>query len=201
MANLINVERASVAYGTRTLLNAVSLGVDEGDAIGVVGRNGDGKTTLLQMLTGTREPDSGRVTHTSGLSVGYLHQADDFAADATVRDVIVGGRADHIWAAEADTRSVVENLLTEVSLDREVSNLSGGERRRVALAAVLLAGHDVLVLDEPTNHLDVEVIGWLAGHLAAAASQGARGRQPRSLVPRRGVHQDMGSARRRRRRL
>jgi ATPase subunit of ABC transporter with duplicated ATPase domains len=166
MANLINVERASVAYGTRTLLNAVSLGIDEGDAIGVVGRNGDGKTTLLQMLTGAREPDSGRVTHTSGLSVGYLHQADDFAADATVRDVIVGGRADHIWAAEADTRSVVENLLTEVSLDREVSNLSGGERRRVALAAVLLAGHDALVLDEPTNHLDVEVIGWLAGHLA-----------------------------------
>ena len=98
--------------------------------------------------------------------MGYLHQADDFAADATVRDVIVGGRADHIWAAEADTRSVVENLLTEVSLDREVSNLSGGERRRVALAAVLLAGHDALVLDEPTNHLDVEVIGWLAGHLA-----------------------------------
>jgi ATPase subunit of ABC transporter with duplicated ATPase domains len=166
MANLINVERASVAYGTRTLLDAVSLGVDEGDAIGVVGRNGDGKTTLLQMLTGTRAPDSGRVTHTSGLSVGYLHQADDFAADATVRDVIVGGRADHIWAAEADTRSVVENLLTEVSLDREVSNLSGGERRRVALAAVLLAGHDALVLDEPTNHLDVEVIGWLARHLA-----------------------------------
>ena len=166
MANLINVERASVAYGTRTLLNVVSLGIDEGDAIGVVGRNGDGKTTLLQMLTGTREPDSGRVTHTSGLSVGYLHQADDFAADATVRDVIVGGRADHIWAAEADTRSVVENLLTEISLDREVSNLSGGERRRVALAAVLLAGHDALVLDEPTNHLDVEVIGWLAGHLA-----------------------------------
>jgi len=166
MANLINVERASVAYGTRTLLNAVSLGVDEGDAIGVVGRNGDGKTTLLQMLTGTREPDSGRVTHTSGLSVGYLHQADDFAADATVRDVIVAGRADHIWAAEAETRSVVENLLTEISLDREVSNLSGGERRRVALAAVLLAGHDALVLDEPTNHLDVEVIAWLAGHLA-----------------------------------
>ncbi len=176
MANLVNVERASVGYGTRTLLDAVSLGIDEGDAIGVVGRNGDGKTTLLQVLTGTREPDSGRVTHTSGLSVGYLHQADDFAADATVRDVIfrgersdgdgLEGRADHIWAAEADTRSVVENLLTEVSLDREVSNLSGGERRRVALAAVLLAGHDVLVLDEPTNHLDVEVIGWLARHLA-----------------------------------
>ncbi|MDT5064506.1 MAG: transport system ATP-binding/permease protein [Mycobacterium sp.] len=166
MANLINVERASVGYGTRTLLNSVSLGVDEGDAIGVVGRNGDGKTTLLQVLTGTRPPDAGRVTHTSGLSVGYLHQADDFAAEATVRDVIVDGRPDHIWAAEPDTRSVVEHLLTEVGLDSQVADLSGGERRRVALAAVLLAGHDVLVLDEPTNHLDVEVIGWLAGHLS-----------------------------------
>ena len=88
MANLINVERATVGYGTRTLLDAVSLGLDEGDAIGVVGRNGDGKTTLLQVLTGTREPDSGRVTHTSGLSVGYLPQTDDFAAGSTVREVI-----------------------------------------------------------------------------------------------------------------
>ncbi|MCT7659982.1 ABC-F family ATP-binding cassette domain-containing protein [Mycobacterium deserti] len=166
MANLINVERATVGYGTRTLLDAVSLGVDEGDAIGVVGRNGDGKTTLLQVLTGMREPDSGRVTHTSGLSVGYLRQSDDFAG-ATVREVIVGGRADHVWAAEPDTRDVVSNLLADVDLDRGVSALSGGERRRVALAAVLIAGHDVLVLDEPTNHLDVEVIGWLAGHLTA----------------------------------
>jgi ATP-binding cassette subfamily F protein uup len=171
MANLINVERASVGHGTRTLLDGVSLGVDEGEAIGVVGRNGDGKTTLLQVLTTTRPPDSGRVTHTSGLSVGYLHQADDFAADATVRDVIVGGRPDHIWAAEPDTRSVVEHLLADVGLDSEVADLSGGERRRVALAAVLLAGHDVLVLDEPTNHLDVEVIGWLAGHLSQLRSK------------------------------
>ena len=164
MANLINVERATVGYGTRTLLDAVSLGVDEGDAIGVVGRNGDGKTTLLQVLTGTREPDSGRVTHTSGLSVGYLPQTDDFAAGSTVREVIVGGRPDHIWAAEPDTRTVVEHLLAEVDLDSDVGDLSGGERRRVALAAVLLVAHDVLVLDEPTNHLDVEVIGWLARH-------------------------------------
>ncbi|KAA0084141.1 ABC transporter ATP-binding protein [Mycolicibacterium sp. P9-64] len=171
MANLINVERASVGYGTRTLLDGVSLGVDEGEAIGVVGRNGDGKTTLLQVLTATRPPDTGRVTHTSGLSVGYLHQADDFAADATIRDVIVGGRADHIWAAEADTRSVVEHLLGDIGLDSQVADLSGGERRRVALAAVLLAGHDVLVLDEPTNHLDVEVIGWLAGHLSQLRSK------------------------------
>ena len=173
MANLINVERASVGYGTRTLLDAVSLGVDEGDAIGVVGRNGDGKTTLLQVLTGTREPDSGRVTHTSGLSVGYLRQSDDFG-DATVRDVIVGGRPDHVWAAEPDTRDVVSHLLSGVDLDSGVGRLSGGERRRVALAAVLIAGHDVVVLDEPTNHLDVEVIGWLAEHLNT--------RRPKALV-------------------
>ena len=171
MANLINVERATVGYGTRTLLDAVSMGVDEGDAIGVVGRNGDGKTTLLAVLTGTREPDSGRVTHTSGLSVGYLRQGDDFAAGATVRAVIVGGRPDHIWAAEPDTRAVVEHLLAGVDLDADVERLSGGERRRVALAAVLIAGHDVLVLDEPTNHLDVEAIGWLAGHLSALGSK------------------------------
>jgi ATP-binding cassette subfamily F protein uup len=181
MANLINVERATVEYGTRSLLDGVSLGVDEGDAIGVVGRNGDGKTTLLQVLTGTRKPESGRVTHTSGLSVGYLRQTDDFAAGATVREVVwgersdgrsdVGGRPDHIWAAEPDTRAVVEHLLGGVDLDTEAGRLSGGERRRVALAAVLLAGHDALVLDEPTNHLDVEVIGWLAGHLAGLRSK------------------------------
>jgi len=164
MANLINVERATVGYGTRTLLDEVSLGVEDGDAIGVVGRNGDGKTTLLQVLTETRQPDSGRVTHTSGLSVGYLRQGDELLG-ATVRDVIVGGRPDHVWAAEPDTRAVVSQLLSDVELDAEVSRLSGGERRRVALAEVLLGGHDVLVLDEPTNHLDVEVIGWLASHL------------------------------------
>ena len=171
MANLINVERATLGYGTRTLLDGVSLGVDEGDAIGVVGRNGDGKSTLLQVLTGIRAPDSGRVTHTSGLSVGYLRQSDDFAEGSTVRHVIVGGRPDHIWAAEPDTRAVVGHLLAQVGLDTEVADLSGGERRRVALASVLIAGHDVLVLDEPTNHLDVEVIGWLARHLSRRRAQ------------------------------
>ena len=167
MANLINLERVTVGFGTRTLLDNVSLGVEEGDAIGVVGRNGDGKSTLLQILTEVRAPDSGRATHTSGLSVGYLRQADDFAAAATVRDVILRGAPDHVWAAEPNTRAVVEHLLAGLDLDAAVSHLSGGERRRVALAEVLLAGHDVLVLDEPTNHLDVEVIVWLAEHLAA----------------------------------
>ncbi|MGV0579004.1 ABC-F family ATP-binding cassette domain-containing protein [Mycolicibacterium elephantis] len=170
MPNLINVERATVSYGTRTLLAQVSLGIDEGDAIGVVGRNGDGKTTLLQVLTSARPPDSGRVTHTSGLSVGYLRQGDDFVG-TTVRDVIVGGRPDHVWAAEPHTRDVVAHLLSGVALESEVVRLSGGERRRVALAEVLIAGHDVLVLDEPTNHLDVEVIEWLAGHLNARGAK------------------------------
>ena len=171
MANLINLEKATVGYATRTLLDSISLGVEEGDAIGVVGRNGDGKTTLLKVLTGTHAPDSGRVTHTSGLSVGYLRQADDFAAGSTVRDVILDGRPDHIWAADADTRSVIEHLLADIGLDADVSALSGGERRRVALAEVLIAGHDVLILDEPTNHLDVEVIGWLAQRLVSRPSR------------------------------
>ena len=167
MANLINLERVTVSFGTRILLDGVSLGVDEGDAVGVVGRNGDGKTTLLQVLTKVRAPDSGRVTHTSGCSVGYLRQSDDFDDDASVRDVVLAGRADHVWAAEPASRAVVTNLLGDVDLDSAVHNLSGGERRRTALAAVPLANHDVVVLDEPTNHLDVEAIGWLATHLAA----------------------------------
>ena len=171
MANLINLERVTLGHGTRTLLDAVSLGVDDGDAIGVVGRNGDGKSTLLGVLTGVREPDSGRVTHTTGLSVGYLRQSDEFDPGSTVREVIVDGRPDHIWAAEPETRAVVEHLLAAVDLDTSVADLSGGERRRVALAAVLIGGHDVLVLDEPTNHLDVEVIGWLAQHLSGRRSQ------------------------------
>ncbi len=171
MPNLINAERVTVSYGTRTLLDSVSLGVDEGDAIGVVGRNGDGKTTLLKVLAGVQSPDDGRVTHTAGLSVGYLRQTDDFAAEDTVRELIVGGRPDHVWAREPDTRAVVEHLLAGVDLDASIGTLSGGQRRRAALVAVLLAGHDVLMLDEPTNHLDVEAIGWLAGHLAARRAQ------------------------------
>ncbi|MDT5009370.1 MAG: transport system ATP-binding/permease protein [Mycobacterium sp.] len=167
MANLINAERVTVSYGTRTLLRAISLGIDDGDAIGVVGRNGDGKTTLLQSLARVRAPDEGRITHTAGLSVGYLRQADDFAASDTVRQLIVGGRPDHTWASDPETRPVVEHLLADVGLDAAVGTLSGGERRRVALVAVLLAGHDVLMLDEPTNHLDVEAISWLAGHLSS----------------------------------
>ena len=171
MVNLVNAERVSIAFGTRTLLDGVSLGLARGDVVGVAGRNGDGKTTLLRLLTGTLDPDAGRVTQTGAVSIGYLHQADDFAADTSVRSVIVDGEPDHVWAARASTRSVVEHLLADVDLDAEVGTLSGGERRRVALVALLLAEHDLLVLDEPTNHLDVEAVGWLAEQLNALQSR------------------------------
>ncbi len=165
MPNLVNAERISVAFGTRTLLDEVSLGLGRGDVVGVVGRNGDGKTTLLQVLTGVREPDSGRVVRTGATSIGYLRQAEDTDTTATVRDAIVGGEPDHVWAAQTHTRAVVEHLLAGIDLDAPLRRLSGGERRRVGLAELLLADHDLLVLDEPTNHLDVEAVDWLATEL------------------------------------
>jgi ABC transport system ATP-binding/permease protein len=165
MSNLVNAERVTMSYGTRTLLNGISLGLGRGEAVGVVGRNGAGKTTLLLVLAGMLKPDAGKVTHTSQLSIGFLHQGDEMPADASVRDLIVGGAPDHVWAANARTRATVEHLLAEVDLDAQVASLSGGERRRVALLNLLLADHDLLVLDEPTNHLDVEAVDWLAKHL------------------------------------
>jgi ATP-binding cassette subfamily F protein uup len=165
MSNLVNAERITMSYGTRTLLNGISLGLGRGEAVGVVGRNGAGKTTLLLVLAGMLKPDAGKVTHTSQLSIGFLHQGDEMPADTSVRDLIVGGAPDHVWAANARTRATVEHLLADVDLDAQVASLSGGERRRVALLNLLLADHDLLVLDEPTNHLDVEAVDWLAKHL------------------------------------
>ena len=168
--NLLNLERVSKSYGVRPLLADVSLGVLAGERIGIVGRNGDGKTTLLEVMTAREEPDEGRVSRRRGLHTGYLHQGDELDEGATVREVVLGGRADHEWAADSRTREVVEVLLAGVSLDRLVQGLSGGERRRCALAALLLDEHDLLVLDEPTNHLDVEAVAWLAAHLARRSS-------------------------------
>ena len=170
MANLVNLERVSKSYGVRPLLSEVSLGVGEGERIGIVGRNGDGKTTLLEVLTGALEPDGGRVSQGRGLHLGYLHQQDQLQDTHSVREAVLGGRADHEWAADPRTREVVEELLAGISLDRAVLGLSGGERRRCSLAALLLDDHDLLVLDEPTNHLDVEAVAWLAAHLASRAS-------------------------------
>jgi ATP-binding cassette subfamily F protein uup len=165
MGNLINAERVTMSYGTRTLLDSVSLGLDRGEVAGIVGRNGTGKTTLLRILAGALTPDSGRVTQTSSLSIGFLQQGEEITVDASVRDLIVGGAPDHVWAADSGRRSIVAHLLADVDLDARISILSGGERRRVALVELLLADHDMLILDEPTNHLDVEAIDWLARHL------------------------------------
>src|SRR5690349_8286786 len=170
MANLINLERVSKSYGVRPLLDNVSVGISVGERVGVVGRNGDGKTTLLEVMTGIEQPDSGRVSRTRGVEIGYLHQGDELIDTHTVREAVLGGRQDHEWAADPTMRQVVEELLAGVTLDRAVVGLSGGERRRCALAALLLSRHDLIVLDEPTNHLDVEAVAWLAAHLVSLPS-------------------------------
>lgn len=170
--NLVNAEKVTKHYGTRTLLDEVSLGLAAGDVIGVVGRNGDGKSTLLGVLTGTVDPDSGRVTRTGNVSIGVLTQAEVIVPDTTVRDLIVNGEPDHVWAAASYRRTVVTELLIGIDLDEQLSNLSGGERRRAALVAMLLGDHDLLVLDEPTNHLDVEAVAWLAEHLRTLQQRG-----------------------------
>ncbi|WP_031514358.1 ABC-F family ATP-binding cassette domain-containing protein [Streptomyces sp. NRRL F-5123] len=175
--NLVNVEAVGKTYGTRTLLDSVSLGVSEGDRIGVVGRNGDGKTTLVRMLARLEEPDTGRVTHQGGLRLGVLTQHDSLDPAATVRHEVVGDRADHEWAGDARIRDVLTGLFGGLDLpgfpaglDTVIGPLSGGERRRIALAKLLIDEQDLIVLDEPTNHLDVEGISWLAGHLRARRS-------------------------------
>ena len=165
MSNLVNAERVTMSYGVRILLEDVSLGLGRGDVVGVVGRNGSGKTTLLRILAETVTPDSGRITHTGHLSIGFLDQMDDPPANVSVRGFIIGGAADHVWAANPDTRPIVAHLLADVDLDAPLDSLSGGESRRAALVRLLLTDHDLLILDEPTNHLDVEAIDWLAKHL------------------------------------
>lgn len=169
--NIVNADRISKSWGTRTVLSEVSLGLSTGDVIGVVGRNGDGKSTLLALLTGSLEPDSGTVTRTNGISIGVLAQAET-RRDQTVRDLVVGGRPDHVWAANREARPIVEDMLSDIDLDRAMADLSGGERRRAALVSIMLGDHDLLVLDEPTNHLDVEAVAWLAGHLRHLQERG-----------------------------
>ncbi|MCP9208529.1 ABC-F family ATP-binding cassette domain-containing protein [Streptomyces sp. NEAU-Y11] len=175
--NLVNVEAVGKVYGTRALLDGISLGVNEGDRIGVVGRNGDGKTTLIRILAKLESADTGRVTHSGGLRLGVLTQHDSLDPAATVRHEVIGDLADHEWAGDARIRDVLTGLFGGLDLpafpqglDTVIGPLSGGERRRIALAKLLIAEQDLIVLDEPTNHLDVEGISWLAAHLRARRS-------------------------------
>jgi ATP-binding cassette subfamily F protein uup len=165
MAHLLGAEKIHVALPDRVLLDAVTLGIEDGDRIGVVGRNGDGKSTLLRILAGTQSPDEGRVTVRNGLRVGALSQQDVAGAGETVRSRVVGDRPAHEWASDPRIRDVLAGLLDEVDLEAELTSLSGGQLRRVHLAELLVRDVDVMLLDEPTNHLDVEGISWLAAHL------------------------------------
>jgi ATP-binding cassette subfamily F protein uup len=169
--NLVSLERVSKAHGTTVLLDDVSLGIAAGERIGVVGRNGGGKSTLLSVITGAEPPDEGRVTMRGGTALGVLDQSGTLPPGATVRDVVLSGfDAEHEWAADAAVRSVLSGLeLDRLGLDAPVAPMSGGERRRVALAAQLVRPLDLLVLDEPTNHLDVEGVAWLAEYVKARA--------------------------------
>lgn len=173
MAHLLGAEGLRLEYPTKVVFDGVSLGVDEGDRIGIVGRNGDGKSSLLRMLAGLVEPDSGRVTVRGGIRVGVLAQADDLDDDLRVRDAVVGDLADHEWAGDARVRDVIAGLLGDLDWEGPIRGLSGGQRRRVSLAALLAGDHDVIFLDEPTNHLDVEGISWLAEHLKRRWSAGS----------------------------
>ncbi|HET7529989.1 MAG TPA: ABC-F family ATP-binding cassette domain-containing protein [Mycobacteriales bacterium] len=164
-ANLVNLEQVRKAHGTTVVLNDVSLGVAAGERIGVVGRNGSGKSTLLRVLAAEEDVDAGRVTHTSDIAVGRLAQRDRLADSQTVLGAVVGGRLEHEWAGDARVRAVLDGLVRDVAADSMVGTLSGGERRRVSLASLLVADPELLLLDEPTNHLDVEAISWLAGWL------------------------------------
>jgi ABC transport system ATP-binding/permease protein len=174
VANIVNLDRVSKGYGAAgQLLTDVSLGLDDADRIGVVGLNGAGKSTLLRLLTKLEEPDNGRVTHRRDLQVAWLPQTLRLDAEATVRDVVLGTAwleqsmgAEHEWAGDAGVRAILDGLgMPYLGLDQPVGPMSGGERRRVALAALLVRTADLLILDEPTNHLDVAGVDWLARHL------------------------------------
>jgi ATP-binding cassette subfamily F protein uup len=174
MRNLVNLNGVEKGYGSRSVLRQITLGVNDGDRVGIVGRNGDGKSTLLQLVAGSETPDAGVLTRARDLELAHLTQDDELGGYGSIRDALIGERAQHEWAGDAAFRAVLAGLLGGVELTRfpagletEIAPLSGGERRRIALAGVLLENPELLLLDEPTNHLDVDAINWLAAHLAA----------------------------------
>ena len=165
MAHLLGAESLHLEYPTKVVFDSITLGIEEGDRIGIVGRNGDGKSSLLAMLAGRREPDAGRVTMRAGTTIGVLDQADTLDDSLTISSAVVGDMPEYEWAGDARVRDVIQGLLADLDWDAPVAGLSGGQRRRVSLAALLIQEWDIIALDEPTNHLDVEAITWLAGHL------------------------------------
>jgi ATPase subunit of ABC transporter with duplicated ATPase domains len=175
VAHLLGGETLRLAYPNRVVFDAVTVGVNDGDRIGIVGRNGDGKSSLLGLLTGRITPDSGRVTRRGGLRVAALEQADTLDPAHTVAHALVGDRAEHQWAGHPKTRDVVGGLVADLDWQTPIAALSGGQRRRVQLAELLIGDWDVIALDEPTNHLDIEGITWLAAHLKTRWSRSAGG--------------------------
>ncbi|MDT5049493.1 MAG: transport system ATP-binding/permease protein [Mycobacterium sp.] len=165
VAHLLGAEAVHLEYPNQVVFESMTVGVSDGDRVGIVGRNGDGKSSLLDLLTGQVRPDSGRVTRRSGLRVGALSQADILDSGSAVGWTLVGDRPEHEWAGDPRIRDVVGGLVADISWDATVGTLSGGQRRRVQLAALLVGDWDVIALDEPTNHLDIEGITWLAAHL------------------------------------
>jgi ATP-binding cassette subfamily F protein uup len=166
--NLINIEEVSKAFDIRALLERVSLGVSEGDRIGIVGRNGAGKSTLMKIIAAVESPDEGRVTKSNSVKIGLLSQVDKADPNSTVGDVVLGDKAKHEWASDAGIREVFTGLFggfDDHLFERTFATLSGGEKRRVGLAKLLIDDLDLILLDEPTNHLDVEGVAWLATHL------------------------------------
>ena len=171
MAYLLGCENVHLEYPAKKLFDSISLGIDEGDRVGVVGGNGDGKSSLLSLLAGLSEPDDGRIMRRGGITVGTLQQTDALDLDATVAHEVVGDVPEHTWASDARIRNTIRGLIADIPWEGRIGDLSGGQRRRVDLARVLIGDFDVLMLDEPTNHLDVHAIAWLAEHL--------KGRWPR----------------------
>ena len=165
MAHLLGAEKVSLSFATTRVFENLTIGVQDGDRIGIVGRNGDGKSTLIKLFARIQEPDSGQITKRGDVRVGLLDQFDQFAPTETISELVVGDTPEHEWAGNSKIRDIFQGLLKDFDFHQKVFELSGGQRRRVALAALLAKDWDILMLDEPTNHLDIEGVAWLAQHL------------------------------------
>ena len=165
MAHLMGAEVITHEFPTKEVFSGVTVGINDGDRIGIVGRNGDGKSTLVKILTKQFAPDSGRVTWRGGLRIGFLTQVDVIDDEISIAEAVVGDRPEFEWASDPKIRDVLSGLVADLDWHQKVGTLSGGQRRRVALAALLAGEYDVVFLDEPTNHLDVDGVAWLANHL------------------------------------